>query len=61
MAGSDPSRKEATITPEHILIGHSPLVQGLAARLRSLVRETVPVATETAYPVWHDIGYRHSK
>ncbi len=46
-------------TPEHILLGHSPRIQALAARLRELVRTTVPDATERAYPGWHGIGYRH--
>ncbi|MCY4438506.1 MAG: DUF1801 domain-containing protein [Chloroflexi bacterium] len=36
-------------------------MQELAARLRSLVRETVPDATEIAYPGWHGPGFRHPK
>lgn len=34
-------------------------MQALAARLRDLVRATVPDAREKVYPVWHGIGYRH--
>ena len=34
-------------------------MQALAARLRDLVRETVPDAVERAYPVWRGIGFRH--
>ena len=47
------------ITPDHILLGHSPRVRAIVARLRELVRTTVPDAREKAYPVWHGIGYRH--
>ena len=34
-------------------------MQALAARLRNLVRETVPDAAERAYPIWRGIGLRH--
>ncbi len=34
-------------------------MQALVARLRNLVRETVPDAAERAYPVWRGIGFRH--
>ena len=47
------------ISPEFILAGHTPRVRALAERLRKLIRQSVPAATETAYPVWHGIGYRH--
>lgn len=58
-AASGAARPEAEITPEHILLGHSPRVQALAARLRVLVRAAAPEAAEKAYPGWHGIGYRH--
>ena len=59
MAASGSHGLESEITPVHILIGYSPRVQALAARLRNLVRETVPDAAERAYPIWRGIGYRH--
>ncbi|MFY9270127.1 MAG: DUF1801 domain-containing protein [Candidatus Manganitrophaceae bacterium] len=53
-------RASTTITKsEQILEGHTPQIRALAERLRRLVIETVPNAVETAYPVWHGIGYRH--
>lgn len=57
VANATPSR--GVLTPNHILMGHSPRVQAIAARLRALVRKTVPEAIEKAYPGWHGIGYRH--
>ena len=59
MAAARSHGLESEITPDHILIGYRPRVQALAARLRDLVRETVPDAVERAYPVWRGIGYRH--
>lgn len=59
MTASSSTRTKDKITPEHILLGHSPRVQALAARLRELVRTTVPDVTERAYLGWHGIGYRH--
>ena len=59
MTASSATRARDEITPEHVLLGHSPRVQALAARLRELVRATVPDAGEKAYPVWRGIGYRH--
>lgn len=59
-----PDRQSAStpeITPEHILIGYSSRVQALTARLRRLVTDAVPEATERAYPVWHGIGFRHPR
>ena len=47
--------------PEDILTDHTPEVRRLAEKLRQLVRETVPEASEVAYPVWHAIGYRHPR
>ncbi len=59
MAIADSSRSRDVLTPDHILMGHSPRVQAIAARLRTLVRKTVPKAIEKAYPGWYGIGYRH--
>ena len=47
------------ITAEDIVANHSPEVRRLVERLRTLITETVPLATEHPYPVWHGIGYRH--
>jgi len=47
------------LAPEDILAEHTPEVRALAERLRLLIRETIPEASEAAYPVWHGIGYRH--
>ena len=49
----------STLTPDDILAPHSPAVVRAAEALRSLVRRTVPEATERAYPGWGAIGYRH--
>jgi len=46
-------------TVEDLLAGHNSLVQELVMRLRELLRQVVTEATETAYPRWHGIGYRH--
>jgi hypothetical protein len=48
-----------SLTPEHILTGHTPEVREICEALRSLVRSAVPEASETAYPSWHGIGYTH--
>ena len=56
------SRSQANknhITAEDIVANHSPEVRRLVERLRTLITETVPPATEHPYPVWHSIGYRH--
>ena len=42
--------KKINITPEEILRDHSPPVVELVNELRSLVRSTLPEATEKAYP-----------
>jgi len=55
------STASAGLTPEHILTGHTLEVRELCEALRSLVRAAAPEASETAYPSWHGIGYRHSK
>jgi hypothetical protein len=58
MAKKETSAGES-LTPEHILTGHTPEVREICERLRSLVRNAVPEASEAAYPTWHGIGYRH--
>lgn len=53
------AKRKASVTPEMILMDQPPEVRHLAERLRSLIRETIPEAIETAYPGWRAIGYRH--
>jgi hypothetical protein len=53
------SAVDENLTPEHILTGHTPEVREICEVLRRLVRSAVPEASETAYPSWHGIGYRH--
>jgi len=52
-------RKTTTATVESILARHSPEIRDLVERLRAIVRESVPEASETANPGWHSISYRH--
>jgi hypothetical protein len=55
-----PKRKPSANTSiENILESHGPEVRALVERLRKIIREAVPDATESAHPVWHSIGYRH--
>lgn len=52
-------KTKPSLKPAHILAGHSAKVKSLSNQLRRLVKETVPAASEHAYPGWHAIGYRH--
>lgn len=54
-------KKISGIKPDHILSGHTPKIKSLSNILRDLIKETIPEATEHAYPGWHAIGYRHPK
>jgi hypothetical protein len=54
-----PIRSRESLTPEHILAGHTPEVREFCEALRSLVRAEAPDAFEVAYPSWHGIGYHH--
>ena len=36
-------------------------VRAIAEGLRSLIRESMPEATESGHPTWHSINYRHPK
>jgi len=47
--------------PEEILEGLPEEVRALAERLRGLVREGLPGATEHGYPGWRGIGYRDER
>jgi hypothetical protein len=46
-------------TVEDILGSHHPEVRALVERLRSLIRDAVPVAMESAHASWHSLNYRH--
>lgn len=54
-------RSASAATPEDILAPFPAGVQALANGLRAFVRETVPGATEHAYPGWRGIGYRDAQ
>ena len=53
------AKPKTTASSEMILADAAPEIRLLAERLRSLIRETIPEAVETAYPGWHAVGYRH--
>jgi DNA transformation protein len=57
-AAPQKSKLRGRASPEQILEGHSSEIQALAHRLRELVLETAPNATEAGYPGWRLIGYR---
>ncbi|HEU0074053.1 MAG TPA: DUF1801 domain-containing protein [Dehalococcoidia bacterium] len=48
-----------TVSPEAILEPFSPEIAELVDRIRLLVRDTVPVLTETGYPGWRAVAFRH--
>ena len=57
-----PKTKTATTTSvEDILASHTPPVRLLVERLREIIRQTVPEASESAHPVWHSISYNHPR
>jgi hypothetical protein len=47
------------MTPDDILIDHTPEVRAIADALRRLIHDTIDGMTERAYPGWHAIGFRH--
>jgi hypothetical protein len=47
------------ITPADILADYTPEVRQIAEALRRLVKLAAPEASESAYPGWRGIGYRH--
>ncbi|MBI3776233.1 MAG: DUF1801 domain-containing protein [Gammaproteobacteria bacterium] len=48
-----------TVALDDILAPHTPAIRALCERLRVLVRDTLPTATEHGYAGWHAIAYRH--
>lgn len=44
---------------DELLATHTPEVRALTERLRRLVRQAVPKATEAAHPGWHCLNYHH--
>lgn len=55
------ARSASSATPEDILAPFPDAVRTLADEVRALIRETVPGATERAYPGWRGIGYRDAQ
>lgn len=45
-------------TAEQFLAAYPPAIRTVAERLRRLVRDTVPTASEHVYPGWRALGYR---
>lgn len=60
VAKAAPAKSKARnkVSPSRILEGHAPKIQDLAERLRKLVGEAAPDATEAGYAGWRLIGYR---
>lgn len=54
-----PKHAPSTATPEDILVGHTPQVRALVEQLRSIIKQTVPSAIESARPGWHCLSYHH--
>ena len=55
------AKSGATTNVEDILADHTPPVRLLVERLRGIIQQTVPEATESAHPVWHSISYKDRK
>ena len=55
------SKRNTNLRPEDILLDHRPGVRELAEQLRGIILAAAPEASETAYPTWHAIGYRHPR
>ncbi len=49
------------MTPDDILVDHSPIVRAIAGELRRLIHDTVEDMSERAYPGWHAVGFRHPR
>ena len=45
-------------SPQDLLARQTPAIREITERLRRLVRETAPAATERFYPGWRGFGYR---
>ncbi|HEX2250672.1 MAG TPA: hypothetical protein VHH32_10000, partial [Gemmatimonadales bacterium] len=52
------SKSDSPVTPEQFLASYPPEISALAERLRNLVLETVPTASEQVYQGWKALGYR---
>ena len=61
MATSKRKTTGPSLTPEQFLASYPLDIKGLAERLRSVIRETVPTASEQVYPGWKALGYRDSQ
>ena len=49
------------MTPESILLDHTPEIRAIAEELRRLIHDTIAGMTERAYPGWHAVGFRHPR
>jgi hypothetical protein len=58
MGKNQPKTRSSSLSPEQFLSAYPPEIRRLAERLRTLVGETVPTATEHVYPGWKALGYR---
>lgn len=61
MLSMSPRRVTAYVPPVSILEGHALDVRATAERLREVIREALPDASEVGYPGWHAIGYRRAR
>ena len=52
-------KQRQEVTPEEILAGYSVEVRAIASRLRRIIKQTVPGASEVTSRDWHGLGYRH--
>jgi hypothetical protein len=58
MGKVDSKKTGSDQTPEQFLAAYSPAIRALAERLRALIRDTVPTASEHVYTGWKALGYR---
>ena len=53
------NKRKPKISVEELMAEHNPEVKAIVEALRSLIKETVPNASEGANGGWHSINYRH--
>src|SRR5918992_3971242 len=58
MGKVDSKKTGSDQTPEQFLAAYSPAIRALSERLRALIRDTVPTASEHVYTGWKALGYR---
>ena len=52
-------KKRQVVTPEEVLAECSVEVRAIASRLRRIIKQTVPAASEVTARGWRGLGYRH--